>query len=218
MSEEAFAKQFLHGSIYFNSLSYFWGDEDSYPAGQMDSYEGTVCNLDARGENDCKRDSSYGYCNIMCCYNYLIDGNVQHHENKHSMKEFGDYAIIIKDPDSFLARIVEAATREELKCAAGLVRYQDNSLELFGCFDKIGKLSYQNEWRTVLFRDDRASDSIRLEIGSIEDIAELVFTADLPDRINQIVEMHDYEESQKDVFGNVTKDEIEIAIRSGKAE
>ncbi|MGS0746166.1 DUF2971 domain-containing protein [Syntrophomonas erecta subsp. sporosyntropha] len=60
-----------------------------------------------------------------------------------------------------------------------MVRYRD-------CFDKTSKYSYQREWRICLYRNTKKSTPCILEIGNISDIACIIKTKDLYQKLIEI--------------------------------
>ena len=86
------------------------------------------------------------------------------------MKEFGEYALMIKQPYEFLNAIVSELKRQKIQYEIKPIEYQDLSKE--GKFDitpfvKDKEFSHQNEYRIIIENRDNKTKSIR--IGSIAD-------------------------------------------------
>ncbi len=99
-------------------------------------------------------------------------------------QEFGDCAIFITDALEWLRRISEATQNHpHIKCCrvsneeawCGKIDYiKINGHQRIGYFKKDIEYSWQSEFR-MTFMDNREVDAVNLDIGSIEDISEVVF-------------------------------------------
>lgn len=141
--KEEYAKMFLQGKLYMNSLSYFWnnGFED-----QRDMFEGISATFDKKAlglpihwqqiiNGDIMfRLDAYKFCNLYCFYRVDIEENlsIANFLNKStyslinlpdlSMQQFGDTVAIVKNEDELIKRVI-AALQKEWVCIAGDVRY-----------------------------------------------------------------------------------------------
>jgi hypothetical protein len=100
-------------------------------------------------------------------------------------QEFGDCAIIITNPVEWFRRISEATQNHpHIKCCrvpneeawCGKIDYikLNEHQRRIGYFKKDIEFSWQSEFR-MTFMDNREVDAVNLDIGSIEDISEVVF-------------------------------------------
>ena len=182
LEEQDFVDIFMSGHIRLNSLDFFRGDHDEPTKdGQIDTREGLVCPIDASSVSDCSQSDGYRYCNLLCCnrLNYVQDGDTIGWYMNVGMEAFGSYVVIIKDPDEFQRRLVDAASRQDYRCLCHNVNYGDSFASSRDVFDKSSDYSYQNEWRAALYRGIQVSEPCELFIGPISDIAEWCYTAEL---------------------------------------
>ena len=89
---------------------------------------------------------------------------------------FGDYAVVVADAGEFVTRIKQAAKAKGYKHFRSLVKYVDFSQDDFevGPFVKDQAFSHQNELRIAVHTGKNSGSAIKLEIGSLEDIAVMV--------------------------------------------
>lgn len=94
---------------------------------------------------------------------------------------FGEYAVVIPNAGEFVTRVKEAAIDKGYRHFRGLVKYEDFSKENLevGPFVKDRAFSHQSELRIAVYTDENSGGPIKLEIGSIEDIAIMVPSAEL---------------------------------------
>ena len=118
--------------------------------------------------------------NIFCMFalrtepiNYPIDDrNVK----------FGNFALIITDPAEFIQRVHSHLCLNHVKHEADLVKYLEfNHKGEVGLFKKKNSFSYQSEWRLVCYNGP--GNERRIEIGSLSDIADIVPSCEINDRI-----------------------------------
>lgn len=97
---------------------------------------------------------------------------------------FGQFAVIITDPGAFVTRIKDAVLAKGYKHFRSIVNYVDLTVDNVevGPFVKHHEFSYQNELRIAVHTGNELDEAIRLEIGSIKDIAVIV-PAELLDEI-----------------------------------
>ena len=95
---------------------------------------------------------------------------------------FGDYALVLTNPQEFIDRIPSRLTAQGVRCRAGLVDYVDEeSTREMGPFRKLRRFAYQSEWRLVCH--DGPGGPRRLYIGSIEEISAIVPSTELNQKI-----------------------------------
>ncbi|WP_339934660.1 hypothetical protein [Vreelandella glaciei] len=89
---------------------------------------------------------------------------------------FGDYAVIVADAGAFVTRIKQAAIDKGYRHFRSLVKYADFSKEELdvGPFVKDQAFSHQSELRVAVHAGDHTGSAIKLEIGSLKDIAVMV--------------------------------------------
>lgn len=150
ISKEKYLKEFLAGSLYMNTLYYFWnefmledvkkgkrvplselGKNEKY--GQLDLFEGTIGTIEAKNSPEmekymptdiCARAIGCGYCNILSFYRLdLTHSDFYVSYDLNNMASLGDFVVIIKDKDEFIRRISIAAEKENYKFLCGNVSY-----------------------------------------------------------------------------------------------
>ena len=211
LEQRSFAEMFMSGYIRLNALSFFWGEHDEpTKTGQIDTMEGLVCPIDAQSVADCSRDDHYGCCNLLCCnrLRYVQDGDLVGWYSNGEMGQFGDYVVIIKDPDEFQRRLVAAASHQGYKLLCHEVDYSDRIDATRDVFDKAAEFAYQNEWRAALYRGVEECNPCVLFIGSIADIAEWCYTKELDNRLARVFHDHNYWHTHDAMLGNVTRTEL----------
>lgn len=89
---------------------------------------------------------------------------------------FGDYAVIVADAGEFVARIKQAAINKGYQHFRSLVKYADFSEEdvEVGPFVKDQDFAHQSELRIAVHTGENSGSAIKLEIGSLKDIAVMV--------------------------------------------
>jgi hypothetical protein len=92
--------------------------------------------------------------------------------------KFGDYALILTDPQKFIDRISSQLKSQNISHKANLVEYvDDNYVGEVGPSRKLRKFAYQFEWRLVCF--DGPSKERVFRIGDIKDICVVVKTSEV---------------------------------------
>ena len=211
LEERPFVDMFMDGHIRLNSLNFFWGEHDEpTKIGQIDTMEGMVCPIDARSADDCSRADGYKYCNLLCCncLNYIQEGNTVGWYINWEMSQFGDFVVIIKNPDEFQRRLVAAASEQGYSCLCDRVDYSDNYDASRDVFNKAADFAYQNEWRAALYRGIEDIQACVLDIGPIDDIAEWCYTKDLDRCVTRIFYEHDFHDTPVAMHGNVSRPEL----------
>ncbi len=190
---------FENGTIYCNPVEYFKKLEDkfrgdiyegasfirNYPPGQFkmsiagkqidkefnflklhikESYEKTLGNI----------------YSLFCLSSKILKGDKPIYLDKR-LKDFGQYAILIKDNPRFLELIKNALKKKKIVYKLGLVEYYDKNIYTgsVDVFNKPLEYSYQNEYRIYLRR--RSDEPFIFRIGSLKNIAEIYSANDFID-------------------------------------
>ncbi len=142
VANETFAKNFLDGMLYMNSLNYFWDEytvaSEKKVKGQMDLFEGVYCNVnplkfgfskefsDALVSDAAIRAEGYKYCHVhsYCRLDYEYVNGVVRYGVSENMKAFGSHVVVIRDERKFLERIAQMAKKENIEFLCGNVRYR----------------------------------------------------------------------------------------------
>lgn len=97
------------------------------------------------------------------------------------MSEFGEYALVIKEPIIFLEQVKKKLKDLNLKFAYKLTEYKDYKQEgafAINLFSKTDDLQHQFEHR-ILIQSEKREKEIFLEIGSIKDFCFLSRTDEM---------------------------------------
>ncbi len=120
-----------------------------------------------------------------CFSSYALSSDCFNGTNDHKiderMMEFGEYALIIKEPNHFLDQVKRKLTELNLTFDSKLTTYRD--LEQEGTLDanlfsKTQDLEHQFEHR-ILIKSEQKQKAIFLEIGSIKDFCFLSRTDEM---------------------------------------
>jgi len=96
---------------------------------------------------------------------------------------FGDYALILTNPQEFIDRISSQLESGNINHKANLVEYISNYAGEVGPFRKLKDFAYQSEWRLVCYNGpSKERDDIR--IGSIKDICIVVKSNEVNQRLS----------------------------------
>jgi len=121
------------------------------------------------------------HCSFSCyalTYEMFCESTV--HDIDKRLLEFGEYAIIIKNPREFISRIHKELNNKGFKAEANLIEYlnfnQDGKISP-NFFTKSDELKHQNEMRLLI--ENAEEESVTIEIGSIRDIAVLITAEDV---------------------------------------
>lgn len=213
LEERNFTDLFMAGHIRLNSLHFFWGEHDEpTKEGQIDSLEGLVCPIGARSAADCSRHDGYRYCNLLCCNRldyYQTDTTIGWTAND-NMGIFGDYVVIIKDPDEFQRRLVTVASNKKYSCLCHNVDYSNRIDNTRDVFDKSLEFAYQNEWRVALFPGVKNCEPYVLDIGPIDDIAEWCYTRELTHHLTRIFHDRDFKNTTLTSCGNISRSDFAL--------
>lgn len=211
LEEKSFVDMFMSGHIRLNSLGFFWGEHDEPTKdGQIDTMEGIVCPIGAKSIDECSRFDGYRYYNLLCCnrLEYIQTESAIGWYSNEQMYSFGNYVVIIKDPDEFQRRLVNAASEQNYKCLCHSVEYSDKIDTTRDVFDKTKEYAYQNEWRAAVVRGVQVAEPCELFVGALNDIAEWCFTKELQRKLERLFYERDFKNSHNAVYGNVTRDEL----------
>ena len=101
-------------------------------------------------------------------------------------QEFGNHAVLIKNPSEFIRRVNLSAEKHGYKVHSGLVQYYDAEIgtppinsPIQTLFLKRKRYEYQKEWRLAVDTGTTGDYPIIIDIGGIEDIAVQISTPDL---------------------------------------
>lgn len=211
LEERDFTERFMSGYIRLNSLDFFWGEHDEPTKdGQIDSFEGLVCPIGAKSTDDCSRSDGYRYCNLLCCnrLEYIQNNNTIGWYSNEEMSKFGDFVVIIKDPDEFQRRLVAAADSHNYKCLCCSVDYSNRIDSTRDVFDKSEIFAYQNEWRAAVYRGLSVCEAFELYVGPINDIAEWCYTRELQRTLARIFFDRDFKHTELATHGNISREEL----------
>lgn len=195
------AISFLEGHIYFNTESYF-AELDKSDRVRSDSDEGVdECWQIQELAIQCLktgeflpvggitgplkyRKATQGIDNILCIYvllkdeGFVVDPRVM---------EFGDVAIIIRDPIEFTKRIHDAAAEKGLRVKQKPIEYidKDSYHGAMGSFRKFDEYQYQSELRYLLHPG--VGEPIILNLGSLKDICYAIHSEDIAKLKSRVV-------------------------------
>lgn len=187
------------GLLYLNNLPYFWEIEDEELRG--DSFDGVAEVRRGRNgtatpvgdtENPLKvtnwvlrvHPSQPERINIFCMY--AVRPSLGSFPVEERNFQFGDYALVLTNPQEFIERISSRLTSQGVKHRAALVDYVDDEYTgEFGPFKKLSRFSYQSEWRLVCY--DGPGEVRRLHIGSIAEISAIVPSAEVNQKIRELL-------------------------------
>jgi hypothetical protein len=174
------------GLLYMNNLPYFWQIEDERLRG--DEFDGVAevmrgSNGTATPKNEPEKPvkvtnwvirvhpAQPEKINIFCmCAVRPSVGNFP--VDKRNFR-FGDYALILTNPQEFIDRISSQLKLQNIRHKADLVEYvSDDYRGEVGPFKKLRSFAYQSEWRLVCYGGTGKERIFR--IGDIKDICIVV--------------------------------------------
>lgn len=212
-----YLNDFLDGHLYMNSIGHFWTLGQPNP--QDDLFEGvfetmSVTELDGKYGSDLigtfgshillpvmNRLDGFQFVHILCFYMHEYDPELKQATRiPKEIKGFGNYAIRIKDMQTFVDLLFEKIVRERLYGLMGPVSYRNptDEIEYMDCFDKNITHQYENEWRFALIPDfEKAKEmaeeqrqynsnlkpgelpkvydsAVYFDVGDLRDLAEVV--------------------------------------------
>ena len=198
-SEEQYATMFLNGILFANSVSYFQQLEEGNRRRDADEgittvplEEGFRMELSTAGntiltlgredlaEAPMIRPNWFSALNLFCMH--MVTGIQE--ENRVTLdlaSPFGGYGIVILNVQEFLRRIQRATDRHNYKLSYKSVTYYDrtagihtNPMTLEPLFTKQNRYKEEQECRFVIDRGLAVPTPLKVEIGSIHDIAKYV--------------------------------------------
>lgn len=193
------------------------------------------------------RALGYNYCNLMCfCkigyYQPWDNGQLMIDWEEPNMKMFGDYAVIIKDPEELFRRIDVAIQKQGYQYICGDVNYHpmtfknglaehkhsmtlsikspieiENILERskridYDAFDKCDVYKAQNEWRLAVNNYEADKEPLRLNVGNLSDIVVKVKREGLADKLTKLLLGFKIHSMKEGYFGNISRDEMREAF------
>ena len=175
-SSYKYIKEFVSGSLYMNSLDYFWNNGFDE---QRDIFEGVVCVVPVEEMNelppqwrimqttDCRfRADGYSFCNVLCFEKipfsiYQQPGlTLANADIAKSMEKFGSYIAIIHDEPALIRKIEAAVRKNNFKYLCGDIHY--HSLMKNGQLSREGT---QTIWKAINNSFD--IDTLKQRYGSI---------------------------------------------------
>lgn len=199
---EEHMKSFLNeGVVFMNSISFFHKKKEDVL--RHDKNEGVLSihrikNMYTKESKNEKtapikyingvikvKSKNIDYINIFCMYTVDIEGvnslPLSKIVDKRIFQGFGDYLVIILNPDEFIRRIKLASEILNIKVISDIVKYKDfDTYEGdVGLFLKDKKYSFQKEIRFVALNNKKL-EPLKLKIGPIDDIAILLKSSDTP--------------------------------------
>lgn len=192
-----------NGTLYFNTIEFFKKIEDTNLRGDdlegiieienVKEAKGKLMNEDGTFSNsfpakDLRYTTYYTKVpgNIFCLYTIVSEEKLSYFEieiDKRNLK-FGEYCLFIYKPEVFLQKVQETLTSQNFKFHHSFVKYYDKD-KFSGktdMFFKSDTFRYQNEYRIYIYRND--DNAIKIQIGSLREIAWVLKTEDLQNIIN----------------------------------
>lgn len=187
------------GLLYLNNLPYFWKTEDEELRGDkcdgvakiLRGNNGTVTPANDPGKP--MRVTNWVVrvhppqpekINIFCMY--AVRPSVGNYPVDERNFRFGDYALILTNPQEFIDRIASQLKSQEIPGKADLVTYVDDDYRgEMGPFRKLRRFAYQSEWRVVCYNGP--GGDWRLSIGGIADICMLVRSLEANKKISEVL-------------------------------
>lgn len=208
--EESWANEFLEGCLYCNTLS-FHREQDNregtvvIPGSNIHQFKIDTYELKTVNEFS-YRPNMTDYINIFCMYSWTPPFEDSSKERVILNKEaqlgslriledtYGPHTVIIRDIPEFFERLTTAMKRPENqvdRAEANIVKYElmdripkSNIEEMIQLsFRKDPKYEDEKEYRFVFVPDREKPGPLRINIGSIRDIAALTRTRELYDTI-----------------------------------
>ena len=139
----------------------------------------------------------FEHINLFCMYaartgqfTTVSEQNITDFQKQLEMPEdcqqFGNHAVLIKNPRKFIRRIHLSGEKKGYKVHSGLVQYYDPEIgtppihsPIQTLFLKRRMYEYQKEWRIAIDTGTTENRRIIFDIGGIEDIAVRISTPDL---------------------------------------
>lgn len=171
-AEKKYLEEFSSGSLYMNTLDYFWNNGFDE---QNDMFEGVVCTVPVysikeippgwRFMQACDyrfRAEGYRYCNVLCFekIGFSFEGGIINVQISKTMSKFGNFIAVIRDENEFIKRIEQSVKKNGYKFLCGEVHYH--------MLKKDGIPT--SEGNQVIFRVDNKLfdiDSVRKEYNNV---------------------------------------------------
>ena len=187
------------GLLYMNTFPYFRQIEDKELRG--DKYEGVAeVNRGSSGIVTPKNDPENQFMvsrweirkdlpqleklNVFCMC--AVRPSVRSFPVDKRNFRFGDYALILMNPQEFIDRISSQLESQNINHKANLVEYISNDyVGEVGPFRKLKNFAYQSEWRLVCYGGNGAVRIFR--IGSISDICIVVKSNEVNQNISGLL-------------------------------
>ena len=183
------------GLLYMNNLPYFWRIEDEELRGDpFDSVHevrrGRKGKISwSNGEKEPTKITNWTLrihspeskkINIFCIYALRPFAGTFPVDEKNF--RFGDYALVVTNPQQFIDRIGLYLKGQNIKGDANLVEYVDDGhIGKVGPFKKLKRFAYQSEWRLVCY--DGPEGARKISIGSIRDISFIIPSSEINEKI-----------------------------------
>lgn len=183
------------GLLYMNNLPYFWGIEDEELRGDpFDSVDeiarghkgkialpdGTELPVEVTNWTLRMHPPESEKINIFCMYALRPSTGTFPVDERNF--RFGDYALVVTNPQEFIDRIASHLKSQSIKGRADLVEYVDDEhTGAVGPFRKLKRFAYQSEWRLVCY--DGPGEARNISIGSIRDISTIMLNNEINEKI-----------------------------------
>ena len=189
------------------------------------------------------RALGYNYCNVMCFCKMeyrqqIFKEKMSIDWNEPNMKDFGEYAIIVKNPKEFIRRIDNAINNQNYQYICGDVNYHPMTLNNkpvnnkhsmtlgldkpvlvkdflkrskkidYDAFDKCDYYKNQNEWRIVVNNGVADEQPLRINVGNLSDIIEKVDRRDLANKMRELFLGFEVSPMEKEYYGNISRTEM----------
>ena len=208
--EESWANEFLDGCLYCNTLSFHREQDNQEGTVVIPGSNNTQFKI---GTYELKtvrcftyRPNRTDYINVFCMYSWtppfedsskkrvILNKDAQLGSLRILEDTYGPHAVLIRDIPKFLQRLTTAIKRPENQvyhAEGNVVKYElmdripnDNMKNMIQlAFRKNPKYADEKEYRFVFVPDREKPGPLRLDIGSIRDIAALTRTTELYDTI-----------------------------------
>ena len=170
--KKEYLNDFLNGHLYMNSLGHFW--KMRQPNVQNDLLEGTIEILSEERQEELygslleddfgshillppmNRLEGFQFVHVLCFYLHEYDSELrQAVAIPKSIREFGKYAVRIRDMESFAKLLCAKIESEKLYGTMGPVQYRKptEAIPYMDCFDKSIVHEDEHEWRFALIPD-----------------------------------------------------------------
>ena len=223
---------------------------------QMDILEGTIAMLNpddvVKTDNNLRehictdvrlRALGFDYCNLTCFCKMeytqkLINGKIRWEWIEPDMNEFGEYAIIVKNPRELIKRIDEKMRSLGYQYICGDVNYHSitfkgemveskhtMTLEIeedvkikdylqqgnrmdYDAFDKSDVYKNQREWRLVVNKGLADREPLKVNVGDLSDILVKVDRNNLKKKMDKLFYSFEIQHMEEGYSGNISRDEM----------